>query len=465
MSTELDKYHFFWQDPALVTSDNAHLEKGRNLIASLFGNDLFLNSTIQYIAQSYDIDSCAIDFIDLLSSSRQAFSAWSDKVLSSSKHKEHSARRLLVVRNAEQLHGNNLSELSELDILFRLTDKSSPYSNLLTLVTFKVDDLSTLQNRPPEKDNAAEESPVSQDFDWKAYLTDKWRPSFVEFNPTALIGRMSRGAVQTSLVPLPCPPQSPSVQEASTERGHTIDPTKCEILSSTDPTCHHADSLLDRLEGAMLNVRKIVDESLSLLPSSVASIRTVMLSSLGKIAAGETKVEKGRVHAMQATDAFALLGLVLLIVLLLRRMLVGNKKKRVKIVLPSDDAPVSNHNTQTHPTSALKKPKQAPLPEISKGKKVAFQSPKGVLTDKAPDAVKLPVKGRIQTPAAKGPAPASTPSPSSVKSTATPASTPGGEDLTAARSTRSRSPGRTPYARARTRGKATPAKNDDFIYT
>ena len=498
-----DKYHFFWQDPALVTSDSASLEKDRNLIASIFGNSVFINATIQNIAFSYNIDNCAIDFIDLLNSSRQAFSVWSDKfLLSSSTSKKRTNRGLLVIRNAEQIaiNGDNLSELSELDILFRLTDKSSPYSNVLTLVTFKIDDLSILHPTPSSSsttDTSADTTDTtganSSEFDWKAYLTDKWRPSFVEFNPTALIGRMSRAAIQSSDVYLPCPPLSPSVEDASIEQTHLT--TKCEIISSIDPKCHHVDSLLvERFENVMASIRKQFHESTNILTNF--SWKTLYkYSTVDYITAGPYKsIRPGQAHSMQVADAVAMLGLLLLIVMLLRRVLFhGSKKKRVKIVLPTDGTDINYQNSQTHPTSALKKPRPTLTPgpkEVVKAKKVvAFQSETVVdymtLTteQQQEQQEKVPIKKgrvqRVQTPAAKSKplspndssSSSSTPSSKSVvdnDSVRTPVvdiSEKGKALDGRTYSTRSRSPG-TPHTRSRTRGgKATPAKSDDFIYT
>lgn len=471
MEEEKNKSSFFWQDPAIVTSDHANLEQGRNLIFSIIGNDLFLNSTIQNIAQSYNIDACTIDFIDLLKSSRQSFSTWSDKFLLANKSK---GCGLLILRNTELLDGNKLSDLSELDILFRLTDKSSPYSDLITLLTFKVDDLSILQTSShiggSGDDNSAveENTVVPKEFDWKAYLTSKWSPSHDEFNPTALIGRMSRAAVQISNEPLPCPTQSKSVQDTQSQHDTNIIHTTCEVRSSADPKCQHSNLLRDTLKHTMSNIGKQVDKSLITLTGYTKLFRLTMLSSLGQITVGSKTVKQGDAHAMQATDAFALLGVLLLAVLLLRRVLVGGtKKKRVTIILPSDGIDLSNQNTQTHPTSALKKPKPTLTPGPNKGKKVGFQ---GDATESVPEhAEKAPVKGRIQrvqTPAAKGPKVAATPSPSSSTKTAGSASKSPVDDVATSKrtnSTRSRSP-TTPLTRTRTRGKATPAKSDDFIY-
>jgi hypothetical protein len=171
-STEL------WFDTYSVEEDFDRLRNGDNLIYLVAGSDRYLNSSLRLVTQVFnDVHVNDMKCIDVSVSPNplnefQHFMAVTNKL-------GRMGRILLLIHNLESLTGDALKRL---DFLFRITDRSAPYANVVVAM-FWNKDLYPFNITGTE--NAT---------DIKSYVGNVWSSGGDLVNGAALAGRISRAA-------------------------------------------------------------------------------------------------------------------------------------------------------------------------------------------------------------------------------------------------------------------------------
>ena len=183
---------YYWDDPFLVSYDKDQLNNGKNLLFTSFGNTTFHFSLIDKLTHTLSINPCEIKYFDISSINTNQFLKWKQYIVSN--HNNQIKPILLVIGNTNKINNNNLLELQQLNILFKLSDYTSDLTNIITLLTIDIDFVPTNETLGTRRNYDT--------FKWKHYLQSKWKSSFVEFNTNALIGRISRAVIQSPSEPI-----------------------------------------------------------------------------------------------------------------------------------------------------------------------------------------------------------------------------------------------------------------------
>ena len=216
---------YYWDDPFLVSYDKDQLNNGKNLLFTSFGNTTFHFSLIDKLTHTLSISPCEIKYFNISSVNTNQFFEWKQYVISN--HNNQIKPILLVIGNTNKINNNNLLELQQLNILFKLSDYTSDLTNIITLLTIDIDFGPTNETLGTRHNYDT--------FKWKHYLQSKWKSSFVEFNTNALIGRISRAVIQSPSEPfLPLP----RTHTTYTNSIHAINESTIRLL------CPHNSNLL-----------------------------------------------------------------------------------------------------------------------------------------------------------------------------------------------------------------------------
>ena len=211
----------YWNDPFLVNYDKDQLNNGKNLLFTSFGNTSFHFNLINKLTHNLSINPCEIKYFNISSINTNQFTKWKQYVISN--HNNQIKPILLVIGNTNIINNNNLLELQQLNILFKLSDYTSDLTNIITLLTIDID-------FEPTNEGSGDSGHSYDTFKWKHYLQSKWKSSFVEFNTNALIGRISRAIIQSPSEPILPLPHTTSTTTTTHISGHAINESTIRLL-------------------------------------------------------------------------------------------------------------------------------------------------------------------------------------------------------------------------------------------
>jgi hypothetical protein len=177
-----------WIDEAEIENDKQSLEDGENLVYVSFGSWNHTHNLLErisenfliekYNANCFDVNNDETDFLDLV-----------DEIHTSNKS-------LILIYGIENLNRN---QIHRLNFLFRITDSSFEYSNIITLLSFSNDFLLNISN---DNENnllvSNNDNQIVLENNWKNNLALKLNEPTEFFNGFAFAGRISRASIENS---------------------------------------------------------------------------------------------------------------------------------------------------------------------------------------------------------------------------------------------------------------------------
>jgi hypothetical protein len=198
-----------WKDNFDLTHDRDRLSSGDNLIYAIAGSDQFLNETLHGVLAAYQgqarqstaasdtlhvVDLQCMDLIDTtnpIKTFEEAIKESRKTDLTDTVGGKASWAEIFVVSNFEKL--NTAAELKKLDFLFRVTDKSYHYSNIVVVLLWNTDVSPFGPLKSPESSVS-----VTNNIAAKEFLAGVWSKGAPLVNGDALVGRISRIIVDPS---------------------------------------------------------------------------------------------------------------------------------------------------------------------------------------------------------------------------------------------------------------------------